>query len=62
MPNNCGYRPPGSVARQLLALMSGLEEQWLHDPGTMDLVQEWDRAMQTIATSVTSPKPHRHGR
>jgi AcrR family transcriptional regulator len=47
---------PGSMARQLLALMSGLEEQWLHDPGTMDLVQEWDRAMETIATSVTSPR------
>jgi hypothetical protein len=48
---------PGSMARQLLALMSGLEEQWLHDPGIMNLVQEWDRAMETIATSVTSPRP-----
>jgi hypothetical protein len=48
---------PGSMARQLLALMSGLEEQWLHDPDSMDLVQEWDRAMETIATSVTSPGP-----
>jgi hypothetical protein len=48
---------PGSMARQLLALMSGLEEQWLRDPDSMDLVQEWDRAMETIATSVTSPGP-----
>jgi AcrR family transcriptional regulator len=47
---------PGSMARQVLALMSGLEEQWLHDPGTVDLVREWDRAMETITTSVTSPR------
>ena len=45
---------PASMARQLLALMCGLEGQWLHNPDTMDLVQEWDRAMETIATSVTS--------
>lgn len=45
---------PASVARQLLALMGGLEEQWLRDPSAMDLVQEWDRAMETIVTSITS--------
>jgi AcrR family transcriptional regulator len=50
-----GY--PGSMARQLLALMSGLEEQWLHDPDSMDLVREWDLAMETIAASVTSRTP-----
>jgi len=36
------------VARQLLALMSGLEEKWRHDPGTMDLVQEWGRALPAL--------------
>jgi AcrR family transcriptional regulator len=35
---------PRSGARQLLALMGGLEEQWLRDPEGMDLVAEWDRA------------------
>jgi hypothetical protein len=50
---------PGSMARQLLALMSGLEEQRLHHLGSMDIVQEWDRATETITTSVTSQKPHR---
>jgi hypothetical protein len=57
-----GYRDgltahPGSLARQLLALMSGLEEQWLHHLDTVDLVQEWDRAMTTIATGVASARP-----
>jgi AcrR family transcriptional regulator len=46
---------PASMARQLLALMGGLEEQWLRDPTAMDLVQEWDRAMATILASVTPP-------
>ncbi|SFD40325.1 TetR/AcrR family transcriptional regulator [Streptomyces aidingensis] len=35
---------PLSTARQLLALMGGLEEQWLRDPDAFDLVAEWDRA------------------
>lgn len=48
---------PESLARQLLALMTGLEEQWLHAPGTMDLVREWDRAMETITTSINSSSP-----
>lgn len=44
---------PVSLARQVLALMSGLEEQWLHNRASMDLVQEWDRAMETITASLT---------
>jgi AcrR family transcriptional regulator len=46
---------PRSMARQLLALMGGLEEQWLRDPTGMDLVQEWDRAMETMLARVTPP-------
>jgi AcrR family transcriptional regulator len=42
---------PASVARQLLALMGGLEEQWLRDPA-MDLVAEWNRAMNTVVASL----------
>jgi AcrR family transcriptional regulator len=43
---------PVSLARQMLALMSGLEQQWLLHPATMDLVAEWDLAMNTIITSL----------
>jgi AcrR family transcriptional regulator len=44
---------PASLARQVLALMGGLEEQWLRDPA-MDLVAEWDRAMDTVVASLAS--------
>ena len=39
---------PGSTARQLLAVMGGLEEQWLRSPDDVDLVQEWDRAVRVL--------------
>ncbi|MGY2081835.1 TetR/AcrR family transcriptional regulator [Modestobacter sp. SYSU DS0657] len=39
---------PGSTARQLLAVMGGLEEQWLRTPDEVDLVQEWDRAVARL--------------
>lgn len=39
---------PASTARQLLAVMGGLEEQWLRDPAAVDLVQEWDRAVALL--------------
>ena len=45
---------PDSLARQILALMGGLEDQWLRDPAAVDLVREWDRAMDTIVTSLTA--------
>lgn len=38
---------PGSFARRVLALMGGLEEQWLRDP-SMDLVEEWDLAISSL--------------
>ncbi|MFF4763190.1 hypothetical protein [Streptomyces sp. NPDC001292] len=39
---------PRSTARQLLAVMGGLEEQWLREPGGVDLVAEWDRAVARL--------------
>ncbi|GAA4531265.1 hypothetical protein GCM10023160_33460 [Brachybacterium paraconglomeratum] len=39
---------PEAFARQLLALMGGLEEQWMRDPGGIDFVAEWDAAMATL--------------
>lgn len=39
---------PASTARQLLAVMGGLEEQWLRTPDEVDLVREWDRAVALL--------------
>jgi AcrR family transcriptional regulator len=33
---------PGSLARQVMALMDGLQIQWLRDPEGTDLVTEWE--------------------
>ena len=44
-----GHVPhPASTARQLLAVMGGLEEQWLRAPAELDLVREWDRAVALL--------------
>jgi hypothetical protein len=43
--------------RQVLALMGGLEDQWLRDPAAVDLVREWDRAMDTIVTGLAFRGP-----
>lgn len=39
---------PRSTARQLLALMAGLESQWLRTNQGFDLVAEWDRGVSRI--------------
>ena len=39
---------PISTARQLLAFMSGLEEQWLRAAHGFDLVAEWDRGVSRL--------------
>lgn len=39
---------PASVARHLIATMTGLEEQWLRCPDEVDLVAEWDRAVARL--------------
>lgn len=44
-----GFHPdPASSARQLLALMHGLAQQWLRSPATFAFVQEWDKAISAL--------------
>ncbi|WP_328467521.1 TetR/AcrR family transcriptional regulator [Actinoplanes sp. NBC_00393] len=35
---------PRAVASQVVAMMDGLQIQWLREPGTIDLVAAWDAA------------------
>jgi AcrR family transcriptional regulator len=37
-----------SLARQVMALMDGLQIQWLRDPGGTDLVTEWELAADAL--------------
>lgn len=39
---------PPAIARQLMALMLGLEMQWLRDEQSFDLVAEWDHALAAL--------------
>ncbi len=39
---------PQTTARLVLATISGLEEQWLREDGTFDLLEEWGRALQLL--------------
>lgn len=39
---------PQSLARLILALISGLQEQWLRDDDGFDLMQEFDRAIALL--------------
>jgi AcrR family transcriptional regulator len=39
---------PDSTARQLLALLVGLEDQWLREGQTFDVLSEWDRGIAKI--------------
>jgi AcrR family transcriptional regulator len=39
---------PGSLARQVMALMDGLQIQWLRDPDGTDLVTEWEAVAATL--------------
>lgn len=41
-------RQPRSAARQILGLMTGLEEQWLWAEQDFNLVAEWDRAIAML--------------
>ncbi|MBW8755311.1 MAG: TetR/AcrR family transcriptional regulator [Sphingomonadales bacterium] len=46
---------PQSTARQLLALMGGLEELWLRDLERFDLVAEWDLAIAALMRPAPAP-------
>lgn len=37
-----------ALARQVVALMDGLQMQWLREPATVDLVAAWDAAAERI--------------
>jgi AcrR family transcriptional regulator len=39
---------PESLARQVIALMDGLQIQWLRDPEGTDLVTEWEHAAELL--------------
>lgn len=39
---------PASTARQLIALHGGLEEQWLREERSFDLVAEWERGARIL--------------
>jgi AcrR family transcriptional regulator len=39
---------PELLARQILAMMDGLQIQWLRNPEATDLVQEWETAAETL--------------
>lgn len=39
---------PESCARQMLAMMAGLQEQWLREGDSFDLLAEWDRALALL--------------
>ncbi|MHA6759394.1 TetR/AcrR family transcriptional regulator [Streptacidiphilus sp. PAMC 29251] len=39
---------PELLARQIVAMMDGLQVQWLRAPESIDLVEEWDTAAETL--------------
>lgn len=43
---------PPTAARQLLALMDGLSQQWVRSSQGFDLVAEWDRAVATVLPAL----------
>ncbi|WP_097093718.1 TetR/AcrR family transcriptional regulator [Novosphingobium sp. Chol11] len=55
------FRPfvsdPAAVARHLLALMHGLELQWLREEFAFDLVAEWDRQILQLTAFAKQAAP-----
>jgi AcrR family transcriptional regulator len=45
---------PESRARQLVALMFGLEQQWIRADQDFDLLAEWEKAIAVILPSIVS--------
>jgi AcrR family transcriptional regulator len=44
-----------STARQLLGLMAGLEDQWLREEQSFDLLKEWDRGVASFFAILLTP-------
>jgi AcrR family transcriptional regulator len=44
---------PELLARQIMAMMDGLQIQWLRDPEATDLVTEWEAAAETLFAAFT---------
>jgi AcrR family transcriptional regulator len=47
LAEDCTDRPQ-MLARHVIAMMDGLQIQWLHDPSVIDLVQEWESAADLL--------------
>lgn len=47
---------PRSTARQMIALIQGLGQQWLRADQTFDILAEWDRAVGTLLPDPTHRK------
>jgi AcrR family transcriptional regulator len=45
---------PDVLARQIMAMMDGLQIQWLRTPETTDLVQEWETAAEALFARYTA--------
>ena len=44
---------PELLARQILAMMDGLQLQWLRNPEAIDLTQEWETAAEALFVGLT---------
>jgi hypothetical protein len=47
---------PALLARHIMAMMDGLQLQWLRSPETVDLVREWEAAA-TLLFDEAAPRP-----
>lgn len=55
-----GIDAPGTVdnaAASILAVMDGLQVQWLLDPGAVDLAEASEFAIESIVSAVLDPRP-----
>jgi AcrR family transcriptional regulator len=53
---------PESLARQIVAMMDGLQIQWLRSPRTTSLVDEWEAAAETLFGAVRTRRATASGR
>ena len=52
---------PQALALQIMAMMDGLQLHWLRSPETVDLVEEWETAAETLFAQHTSPRANAKG-